>query len=389
MPILLVILPECVIADHRQPEITDSSRQPLQDSTNRRDHTSQFFAANTENRNSTAGQQQLSPASRCRAARAARLSRRRAVRPSHLTALCAARRAAAEAAAAAIAAEQRAAAAEQRRQDRARAASLHNVGRQQLDCFEEEIYQHSKLQTLTDARTKRLSIGLMRHICDFCGTKHFLCEKTGGTMAQPVFSNCCYKGKVQLPPIRRYPHYWTGLLRGNNDAGKHFRSFGCRYNQVLSMASTGADIDRSLFDGHGPPTFRIKGKISHLIRSLLPVTVPKFSQIYIHQSADAQLDTRMTVYSGMNRVMLRELQSILHSINPFVQQFKSAGEATASGNELELIIRADTGDVDCRRYNLPTVAGEVAALLPGEPMGGGCTQGCSHPAQKQPAAAHC
>ena len=30
----------------------------------------------------------------------------------------------------------------------------------------------------------------------------------------------------------------------------------------------------------------------------------------------------MTVYSGMNRVMLRELQSILHSINPFVQQFQ-------------------------------------------------------------------
>ena len=76
------------------------------------------------------------------------------------------------------------------------------------------------------------------------------------------------------------------------------------------------------------PTFRIKGKMSHLIGSLLPVTgqVSKFSQIYIHQSADAQLDTRMTVYSGMNRVMLRELQSILHSINPFVQQFKSASQ---------------------------------------------------------------
>ena len=70
----------------------------------------------------------------------------------------------------------------------------------------------------------------------------------------------------------------------------------------------------------------------------------------------------------MNRVMLRELQSILHSINPFVQQFKSAGEATASSSELELIIRADTGHVDRRRYNLPTAAGEVAALLPGEPI---------------------
>ena len=295
------------------------------------------------------------------------------VRPSYLTALCAA---------AAIAAEQRAAAAEQRRQDRAaaaeqyrqdraRAATLHYLGRQQLDSFEEEIFQHSKLQKLRDPRTKRLSIGLMRHICGFCGAKHFLCKKTGGTIAQPMFSNCCYKGKVQLPPIRRYPPYWTGLLRGNNDAGKHFRSFGPPFNQVLSMASAGADVDTFLFDGHGPRTFCIKGKMRHLIGSLLPMVgqVSKFScQIYIHQSADAQLDIRMTVYSGMNRVMLRELQSILHSINPFVQQFKSAGEATASGNELELIIRADTQDVDRRRYNLSTAAGEVAALLPGEPI---------------------
>ena len=66
--------------------------------------------------------------------------------------------------------------------------------------------------------------------------------------------------------------------------------------------------------------------------------------------------------------MLKELQDKVHSINPYVQQFKSAGEAAAGGNELDLIIRADTGDVDRRRYNLPTAAGEVAALLPGEPM---------------------
>ena len=194
-----MVLPKCVTADHRQPEPTDSSRQFLQDSTNWRGRTSQSSAANTDNLSSTAGQQQLLPASRCRAACAARLSRRRAVRPSHLTALCAARRAAAAeaaaeaAAAAAIAAEQRAAAAEQhrqdraavaeqRRQDRARAATLDNLGRQQLDSFEEEVLQHSKLQKLTDLRTQRLSIGLMRYMCGCCGAKHFLCEKTGGTM---------------------------------------------------------------------------------------------------------------------------------------------------------------------------------------------------------------
>ena len=75
----------------------------------------------------------------------------------------------------------------------------------------------------------------------------------------------------------------------------------------------------------------------------------------------------MTIYSGLNCVVLRGLQGILHSINPFVQYFKSTGEAAAGGNELELIIRADTGDLDRKRYNFPTVAGEAAALLPGEP----------------------
>ena len=63
----------------------------------------------------------------------------------------------------------------------------------------------------------------------------------------------------------------------------------------------------------------------------------KFSQIYIPQSTDAQLDRQMTINSGMNRA-IRELQGILHSINPFVQQFKSAGEAAAGGDGLELIL---------------------------------------------------
>ena len=136
------------------------------------------------------------------------------------------------------------------------------------------------------------------------------------------------------------------------------------------MASTGADVDYSLLDGRGPPTFRIRGKVFHQIGSLLPTpgNVPKFSQIYINQSGAAQLDRRMSIFSGMNREILSHLQSTLHDINPYVQQFKAAGEAVEGGAEVELIIRADTGDVDRRRYNLPTTAGEVAALLPGEPV---------------------
>lgn len=48
----------------------------------------------------------------------------------------------------------------------------------------------------------------------------------------------------------------------------------------------------------------------------------------------------------------------------------SSADAAAGGTALDLVIRADTGDVDQWRYNLPTAAGEVAALLPGEPVAG-------------------
>lgn len=121
----------------------------------------------------------------------------RAVQP----ALHAARQAQAQAAAqvAAQAAAQ-ATAAEQRRQDIAdRTAPLHNLGRKPLD---ERVSQHRRLTKFLDPQTGRLSIGLMRHVCGYCGAKHFLCEKTGGTHAQPAFSNCCYKGKVQLQPTQ-------------------------------------------------------------------------------------------------------------------------------------------------------------------------------------------
>lgn len=178
------------------------------------------------------GQQQLSPASRCRAARAVRLSRRRNVRPRHVTAMYAARQAAAQAAAPS----------EQQRLNnaavaRARAAPLHNLGKQPL---QDGVSQHRRLRNMTDPHTGRLSIGLMRHICSHCGAKHFLAEKTGGRSARPVFNNCCQKGKVQLPPVTPYPAYWNLMLNKQDAIGKHFRSYARRYNQVLSMASTGA-----------------------------------------------------------------------------------------------------------------------------------------------------
>ncbi|DBA82582.1 TPA: hypothetical protein ACH3X2_000791 [Trebouxia sp. C0005] len=63
---------------------------------------------------------------------------------------------------------------------------------------------------------------------------------------------------------------------------------------------------------------------------------------------------------------LRMAQHINMAINPYAAKYKSAAEAAAGVVKLDLIIRANTGDVDMRRYNAPA-ANTVAALLPGKP----------------------
>lgn len=152
----------------------------------------------------------------------------------------------------------RAAAAEQRRQQAAahreqeaaaRAAAreavrqhnavpLYKIGRQPFGSYSEHLFNRSHM--FVDSQTGRLSIGLMRHICVYCGARHFLGEKSSHTpQCRPGFANCCYNGKVKLDPIGPYPDSWADLLTRTDEVGRHFRQYARRYNQTLSMASTG------------------------------------------------------------------------------------------------------------------------------------------------------
>lgn len=85
-----------------------------------------------------------------------------------------------------------------------------------------------------------LSSGLKPHICSCCGARHLLSEKLAKSSQQcPNFGNCCYSGKAQLDTIKEYPQSWHNLLTGWNSRVSHFRKYAQRYNQTLSMASTG------------------------------------------------------------------------------------------------------------------------------------------------------
>ena len=69
-----------------------------------------------------------------------------------------------------------------------------------------------------------------------------------------------------------------------------------------------------------------KGAVYHLLGPLVPDgdNVPKYAQLYIIDNESDQVDQRMSHFqnSYMTRDLLHRLQSMLHTCNPLVQQFR-------------------------------------------------------------------
>ncbi|XP_070555418.1 uncharacterized protein [Ptychodera flava] len=209
------------------------------------------------------------------------------------------------------------------------------------------------------------SIGNMVFQCKSClsymwkGETH--CGKLG---VNACFSTCCMQGSVQLPPISDPPPLLQNLLTEDNTRGKHFREHIRAYNSSLAFASLG--VHRDVLPRQGPYTFRISGSVHHLIGNLYPNgdETPKFSQIYIHDSAN-ETDNRLQWNSDLQASILQDLQTMLHLNNPYVQVYKHASEIISQdhNSEWKLILHADVRK-DQRRYNLPTTA-EISVIIPG------------------------
>jgi hypothetical protein len=151
-------------------------------------------------------------------------------------------------------------------------------------------------------------------------------------------------------------------------ATKDFRQNIRAYNSTLQMASTGLHI-HSLEQGIS--MIAIKGVVHHLLGPLQPAEhdVPQFAQLYIIDSMDTQVTTRLAALGAtgvaLHQPTLAGLQQMLHDHNTFVQRFKQVMDMPAHHlPQWEVVIKVD-GNVNKRRYNAPT-APEVAGLLPGE-----------------------
>lgn len=139
----------------------------------------------------------------------------------------------------------------------------------------------------------RSDYGTPDYECRYCHAMFWLheCVKSESSVrgGQIIYNRCCKGGKVVLPPYKQRPEPIASLARFDGDSRcrkflKNIRPYNC----LFAFTSMGANIDRSMNDGRGPPAFKISGQVHHRIGSLLPDSGQrlKFIQLYIYDTAN-------------------------------------------------------------------------------------------------------
>lgn len=117
------------------------------------------------------------------------------------------------------------------------------------------------------------------------------------------------------------------------------------------------------------PTFKICGQLHHSIGSLLPMddSSAKFLQIYFVGNEDTEASLRCSYSETDDKVLMKELQAMLHAHNFYVRQLKCVMEreiiADQALQEVKVVIRdARIAGAHQRQTNAPSV-NEIAVVI--------------------------
>ena len=145
---------------------------------------------------------------------------------------------------------------------------------------------------------------------------------------------CCSNGKVTLPIANDALEPIHVLLTDTHvnangkvvwtDRTAHFQQNIHSYNNAVSFTSLGAKLDRAITDtmnAAGIYTFGIQGTLHHFMGSLLPPPGerPGFTQIYMFDSVEEQLQFHHETHPNLDLEILQLLSTILREVNPYVQ----------------------------------------------------------------------
>ena len=200
---------------------------------------------------------------------------------------------------------------------------------------------------------------------------HWLDERLkSSSPTDPRYGSCCLQGKVSIEYVARLPPLLYDYFVRDDVNAIEFRSHIRRYNKAFAFTSSGGPwrLDGTVFDGRGPPTYKIQGELYHQIGPLLPEDgrAPLYSQLYIYDAAEA-LEHRHNNNPQTSRATMEFLQRLMLDCNPFVDVYEHAASLASSHSLPDYRLRLDfLKATDRRRYNLPNSEHELAAIIPGD-----------------------
>ena len=135
-------------------------------------------------------------------------------------------------------------------------------------------------------------LGKFDHCCIHCEAYHWLDERLMSSSAMnPHYGLCCLQGKVTIDYVAPLPRPIYDLFVWDDGDAVKFRTHIRWYNKAFAFTSSGGlwRLDRMVFDGRGPPTYKIQGELYHQIGPLQSKEgcSPLYSQLYIYNPAEA------------------------------------------------------------------------------------------------------
>ncbi|KZO92363.1 hypothetical protein CALVIDRAFT_468331, partial [Calocera viscosa TUFC12733] len=215
----------------------------------------------------------------------------------------------------------------------------------------------------------------MDRLCTSCQALHFIKEREkNSSIARPIFTKCCLRGRIQLPEFLPVPRVLAQLMGSEDANAKHFKENIQQYNHALSFVSLGAKQDNSVLNGAGVYSYRIQGALHHRYGPARPTgeVNPVYNQLYFMDPQVAR-QAREQRNSNLRPQILWELGEMLQERHFYAQRFQHAfqvleeqerrnREAGRPNEVVEVRLHFDPRN-DQRRYNLPTTE-EVAVVLP-------------------------
>ena len=230
----------------------------------------------------------------------------------------------------------------------------------------------SEFDTIRALQEEYVSLGSPESICPKCNARLWKEERTNKkvTKGSPIFSICCKKGDVSLPPTPPTPDYLLDLYTNKETAGYFQRSIRL-YNAMFAFTSTGGNVDHSINNGRGPYVYRLNGQNHHVFGQLIPDDgqPPKYCQLYIYDTAN-EVNNRLRWVNvedqkTVDKNVIEGLISMLDETNELVGKFRMARDRFEQADFIDLKVELKVCRSQSGRENHISSSDEVAGIMVG------------------------